>query len=293
MTSSLKFTYESTELNSEEAAALLSLANNKDDLVIDLSTVIKVNAKCATEMFSLAVKHKNPALASIAARLVINQEENVDRRPNKRSQKEIISIQKKHREKFTESKKSALKALLETRIDGPVENIINELLQRDSRWSAGVVSILTFAPGKTVNQGPKETVTLKELSVIQNIALRRENLSPNSLAFQGFSFHGAYDVVPKDSPNVNRSESFFTSPTYNALREGLIFCKTNDLVELSHGLSRGSLNAARGGEDSGAAARLQRKFWQIKLSPKGEELIKQWGDSLDFLVNFWASRLHY
>ena len=291
MTSPLKFTYESTELNSEEAAALLSLANNTDDLTIDLSNVIKVNARSATEMFSLAVKHKNPQLASLAARLAISSD-NVDRSPKAKTIN-LVSSPIKKAKKFKAPTKNALKEVLERRIEGPVENIINELLHRNSRWAAGVVSILTFAPGKTVNEGWQvETVTLKELAVEQNIALRRERLAPESLAFKGFSFKGAYDVIPNDGPKVERNESFFTSPTYNALREGLVFCKANGLVELSHGLSVGT-NHPIDTQAGPPTAHLQRTFWQIKLSPKGEELIKQWGDSLDFLVNFWSSRLHY
>lgn len=291
MTSPLKFTYESTELNSDEAEALLSLANNKDDLIVDLSNVIKVNARSATEMFSLAVKHKNPHLASLAARLAISSE-NVDRSP-KKTTINVVSNKSKATKKLKAPVKNALKELLERRIEGPVENIINELLQRNCRWAAGVVSILTFAPGKTVNNyWQTDTITLKELAIEQNITLRRERISDESLAFKGFALKGAYDVIPNDGPKVSRNESFFTSPTYNALREGLIFCKANGLVELSHGLSVGT-NKTDDNRFGPPTAHLQRTFWQIKLSPKGEELIKQWGDSLDFLVNFWSSRLHY
>lgn len=289
MTSLLHFKYESTDLNQDEAEALMSLASNKENLIIDLSKVINVSARSATEMFSLAVEHKNPALASLAARLAMGSNDDRSTKPKKN-----LQPQKNQTHFSVTPKKPHPKNKFDIKIDGSNDELIDFLLQRQARWVAGVVSILTFAPGKTVNiYHSIKSKTLKELAIDQTLELANQNVNYRSIAFKGFNVNprnGSYIVIPNDGSDVDRRHSFFTCPTYSALREGLIFCKANDLVTLEKGLSVGSFK-----EKTSVAgpptAHLQRTFWKISLSPKGEELIKHWNDSVDFLVNFWGSRL--
>jgi len=271
MNPKLKFRFHNTDLNQDEALALLSTVDGGESTVIDLSKVIKVSARSATEMFSLAVKQKNPALANLAAKLAISND--IDDR----------TLLKKPVQR---AGGKALKEALETRIDGPVENIIETLLRREARWAAGVGSILMFAP--LPSEDPRyadDKKTLKEIAVDQNKLLKHHRVGHKCPAFRGF----ANGIEPLDKPGINRSESFFTSTTYNALREGLIFCKTNDLVVLSQGLSVGSYDdsSSRSGPPT---SHLQRNYWQIQLSERGAELAEKWGDISDFLVKFWVSK---
>lgn len=268
MNSKLKFRYHNTDLNTDEAAALLSIVDGGENTVIDLSKVIKINARNATEMFSLAVKHKNPALANLAARLAITN--NGDDRSFLKPTKNV-------------SGPNALKTALEKPIEGDVENIIESLIRRDARWAAGVASILMFAP-----EGPDEDnmLTLKEISVEQNKFLKIKRLNYKCLAFKGF----ANGIEPMDKPKIPRAQSFFTSPTYNALREGLIFCKANQLVNLRQGVSVGGSGNPQT-QNYPPTDHLQRNYWKIQLSERGMELAEKWGDISDFLVNFWGNRM--
>lgn len=265
MNSKLKFRYFNTDLNQDEAAALLSIVDGGENTVIDLSKIIKINARSATEMFSLAVKQKNPALANLAARLAITNEGDDRSFLKKTSQK---------------NPNDALKETLGKKIEGPVENIIDHLMTRNARWTAGVASILMFAPFSSDNK----TVTLKEVAIQQNKFLRNRRMPSGCIAFKGF----INEIHPADKPSTPRSESFFTSPTYNALREALIFCKSNDLVELTQGVSVGANNTSK---NPLLTSRLQRNYWEIKLSRRGDELNDKWGDINDFLASFWETKL--
>jgi hypothetical protein len=111
----------------------------------------------------------------------------------------------------------------------------------------------------------------------------------NRSAFDLLPLCATDGIEPLDKPGIPRSESFFTSPTYNALREGLTFCKTNGLVVLSQGLSVGS-HESTSTRNNPPTSHLQRSFWQIQLSDRGADLAEKWGDISDFLVNFWVSK---
>lgn len=271
MNPKLKFRFHNTDLNQDEAIALLSTVDGTENMVIDLSKVIKINARSATEMFSLAVKQQNPALANLAARLAISAE---------------VGDRSLFPKSPQASGNRALKETLETKIEGPLENIIESLIKRDARWTAGVASILMFAPFATDDHRyADDKKTLKEIAIDQNKLLKKHRIGHRCPAFRGF----IDGVQPLDKPGVHRSESFFTSPTYNALREGLTFCKTNDLVVLSQGLSVGSYNLASS-KTNPPTSHLQRNYWQIQLSDRGADLVEKWGDISDFLVNFWMSK---
>lgn len=268
MTSKLKFRFHDTDLNSDEAAALLTITKDEETPIIDLSKIIKITARNASEMFDLAIKQKNPALANLAAKFAMASD--ASDRTFQRSRRRTGDTNKQ-------------KSSLEVPIEGSIENIIDKLHRREARWAAGVASILMFAP-----DGPDEnnTLTIKEIAVEQNRFLKLQRVNPNCIAFRGF----VDGIKPLDSTGIARNESFFTSPTYNALREGLIFCKANNLVVLRQGVSVGSLESSPS-EDTGNRSHLQRTYFSIQLAERGIELFTKWGDIGDYLSNFWSARL--
>lgn len=241
-------------LETSEAAALLNMSSGSSKPpVIDLETLIGHDALDAGKLFEMAVSKQDQNLASLAWKVSVQQQ-------NKTATKRIETPK--------------LKVVKDVRSDlKDLESII-EYVNSSSSYSAMGVAMLLKATSK------KEWVTLRSTAIqfanqMWSASLSKKGFAMNSKMFRGFEFTNG-SLSPVDlSSGVERRNTFHVSPMYISLREGLIYCKQQDLVEQERCVSVGAPYAVNKAPQADSTRRI---YYRIKASERGRELISMWAD---------------
>lgn len=241
-------------LETSEAAALLNMSNGSSKApVIDLETLIGHDALDAGKLFEMAVSKQDQSLASLAWK---------------------ISIQQQNKTTTKKPETPKLKVVRTAHSDlEDLEEII-EYLNNSSSYSAMGVAMLLRAASR------KEWITLRATAIqfanqMWSSSLTKKGFAMNSKMFRGFEFTNG-SLSPVDlSSGVERRNTFHVSPMYIALREGLIYCKQQNLVEQEKCVSVGAPYATK---KSPQADSTRRIYYRIKASERGKELTSMWAD---------------
>lgn len=244
----IQFHFDGVVLEHDEAELIL---NNKGKLKINVRSLID-NQLDYQKLFELAVAKKNSDLATLAARIGMSQDS-----PAKATPKRI---------------KKNLK----------VNDVIDACLSNPSYRTVGVATLLMYATDE------KRTMKSVATSLIQDF-YENDDLPLTCRVFKGFEVDTYTGVVApiEKLKNANREGSYYSSPLYVSLCQGMKFMRTNDLVNVEERWSFGGKNA------SDQAMTTQRKYYVYSLTDKGEEIRDTWGDIGDFVVNYWKPNVEY
>ena len=242
-------------LEANEAAALLSMnkTGSSSPTMIDLESVIDSEALDAGKLFEMAVSKQDESLASLAWKISVQQKD-----------KKVIPVKKEPKFKVITGKPSDTKSL---------EEIIEHLNNSSSYSSLGAAMILKAA-------SEKEWVTLRTTAIgfankMWADSLNKKGLVLNYKMLRGFELqNGSLEPVHLSS-GVKRKDTFHVSPMYIALREGLLFCKKQDLVIQKN---RVSIGAPYSKGTSKQADSTRRIYYSIKATERGHELLSMWAD---------------
>lgn len=236
-----------TILEQNEAEALLSATKNSSTpTIIDLNPVLSHAQMDAGKLFELAVTQKNQDLASLAWK---------------------ISVQQQQEAKKKETAKTPKLTLVSYEKQQSLESIIEHLNNTTSYRSLGVAMLL-----KATKE--REWVTLREVATeFANEMWPR--VSTNCKLLKGFE-HKAGKLTPVDlSSGIERRYTFHVSPLYISLREGLIYCKSQNLMEQKKMLSVGAPYAKTTDPRTESTRRI---YYKIKATERGEALAELWAD---------------
>lgn len=241
-------------LETSEAMALLTMnSGSSKPPVIDLETLVGHVALDAGKLFEMAVSKQDQNLAALAWKVSVQQQ---NKTTSKKSQTPKLKVIK--------SVHSDVKDL---------ESIIEHLNNSSSYNALGVAMLLRAA-------SKKEWITLRATAIqfanqMWSNSLTKKGFATNSKMFRGFEFtNGSLNPVDVSS-GVERRNTFHVSPMYIALREGLLYCKQQNLVEQEKCVSIGAPYASN---KSPQADSTRRIYYRIKASERGKELTSLWAD---------------
>jgi len=265
-----QFLLQSTPIEHNEAMALMEVAHpeRRKPFEIDLAKVINVSTIDSKKLFDMAVKHENPTLASLAFKMSVTHKGG------------------------DATEKAAVRAVRAPRMKAPeptvetgVEELIETLCSANGYWATGAALLITSVRND-------EWTTLKDIAVkYANSCWETTDITSASVLFKGFrevSKAGTYSWEPLElQPGVERKHTFHVSPIYIGLREGLKWCGKHNLVEQKSGISVGSSRS----NTSGRAESMQRVYYKIRATEKGEMMKEMWADIDSYLLNFFKSRM--
>lgn len=259
----IQFLLQDLPLDRNEVLALMepNAKSNSKPIKVDLSEFIVGSFTDSQKLFEMAVKNNNKGLVDIAWKMAMNT--NKAPTANEKAPKKSFQKVTKNYEKPTESVK--------------VEDLIEKLNSHQSNWATGAAMLL-----QATSKG--EWKTLKEIACD---FVNKNSFNPLSLNYKGFElnrYNGMYEPVEL-RPGIERKLTFHVSPLYIGLREGLIWCRTHGLVQQKNGISYGSTTST-----GSSFNQMQRVFYKVKASERGEELVKLWADINDYVMNFCMAR---
>lgn len=223
--------------------------NNKKPL-IDIGNFIDSKSLDANKLFELSVSNKSHELASLAWKISVQQ--------NQSELKSVNTTVKSFSPKLKHKSSN-------------LEDII-EHLNKSTNYASLGVALLLNATRET------EWVTLRETAtnVVNNILVKKPN-GHASRFLRGFEWNiEKQKYLPVDlSSGRERKNTFHVSPLYIALREGLLYCKENGLVEQKKLLSVGALYTKNSDPSSDATRRI---YYKVKASDRGRDLTSLWAD---------------
>jgi hypothetical protein len=264
-----KFELGGAVLEPTEAMMLITTMASQGDSVklIPLDTIININELNAQTLFDLSIKQKNQALASLAWKVSVSKAQTV---PTAKvvAKPEIVSYKKK--------------AVKQTHFNYlPLEDIIEHLNTSTSYCSTGVSMLL-----KALKQ--TDSVTLRQVAV--NVANEMWNAHPalrNSKFFKGFEFkQGRLDPIVLSS-GIDRKHTFHVSPIYIALREGLLYCQSQGLVDKVKLISVGAPYVEN---PSASVNSTRRAYYKVRPTERGRELLSVWGDIDNYVYKAFQSQ---
>lgn len=265
----LKFELGGAVLEPTEAMMLITTMASQGDSVklIPLDTIINVNELNAQTLFDLSIKQKNEALASLAWKVSVSKTQAA---PTAKvvSKPKIVSHKKK--------------AVTQTNFNYlPLEDIIEHLNTNTSYCSTGVSMLLKVL--KHI-----DSVTLRQVAV--NIANGMWTAYPalrNSKFFKGFEFkQGKLDPIVLSS-GIDRKHTFHVSPIYIALREGLLYCQSQGLVDKVKLISVGAPYVEN---PSASVNSTRRAYYKVRPTERGRELLSVWGDIDNYVYKAFQSQ---
>jgi hypothetical protein len=129
--------------------------------------------------------------------------------------------------------------------------------------------------------------TLRKIAIfyVNDIDASNNKVPHDSILYKGFTWSeelGNFDPVVLRA-GVDRKDTFHVSPMYLSLREGMNWCMKNGLVEQKSQMSYGSLDGASGNT-------MQRVYYNLRLTKRGQDVSLLWADSNEYILNFFASR---
>jgi len=254
-------------IKASEATALLS-ATGMDPiqgLRIDLEKILdmrKINSKM---LFDLSVSEGNQELASLAWRISMGRTEKFEAAPQRRA------APRQMRTPYTEQTFS-------------LEQIIDKINRSDAYWAAGASLIIS-------RTSLTDWTTLRRIATeFINECWDNRSLPNKSAAYRGFMLADDGSLRPRDlTKGVVRKETFHVSPLYIGLREGLIFCQKQNLIEMKSAVSIGSENP----NTSPRAKDMRRVFYKIRASEKGAALADLWSDCDVFAKMLFEKRIEH
>jgi len=254
-----QFLLQGTPIEKEEAAALFKATQSAktDYYPIDLEKVIDLKVIDSKKLFDLAVEKKIPDLASLAFKVSLATNSNASK-PRVRNPNRI--------------------ARRTARVRGSSSEEIIELLnQTSSYWATGAASIL-------LETSSTEWCTLREIAInIVNMLDRQTRMPKNSVLYRGFT-QTDEGWEPLDfSYGVERKNTFHVSPVYIGLREGLLWCVKNGLVEQKSLMSVTPTNESNKGT-------MSRIFYKIKATENANSIVGLWADLPNYIESFYRAR---
>lgn len=252
----IQFSVGGTLLEANEALALLNLAagHEKGRPTIELDRLIDLKTLDATSLFQTAVSTGNQELASLAWK---------------------ISVNKKAQPFSKDTVSSPKLTLVKPAKEKNLESIIETLNNSNSYYAMGAAMLLRQA-------SQKEWTTIRETAIdfINDMWLSSPN-TRNCKFYRGFSLSEG-KLTPIDlNSGIERKHTFHVSPMYIALREGLVYCTEQNLVEIKRTLSVG---ATRSKTDTPKTSHMRRVYYRFKLTERGVELMDMWAD-IDRYIN--------
>lgn len=253
LASMFTYTLKGNTLTSDEAAALVE-ASSTTPIEIELSSLLNMRKVNSTKLFELSVQKKLPELAKLAWKISVSE-----------TAKPVAPLQKP--------------AVAVVSMQKSPDLLLSQLHESSGMWAVGAAMIIDAA-----NDGSWWT--------IRQVATHWANLLHEDVPYDSIIFKGFELVAGKWSPKelrvgVNRRETFHVSPTYIGLRDALKWLETNGLVDKAKHISQGS-------NDENSTPNIQamsRVYYAFRLTEKGREMAKMWGDSTTFVINAFQSRL--
>jgi hypothetical protein len=257
----IQFSLAGTALNSEEALALLESTKGKgSNSVIELERIIDINELDANVLFQTAVATGDQNLASLAWKISVSKK--TEPQPVKETPKLTL---------VTPAKKLQ-----------DLDSIIDYLNKTSSYTSTGVAMLLKMSAGK-------EWFTLRETAIhFANTIFAEDRMLITSKFFRGFEY-----VDGKLSPidyngKIERKKTFHVSPMYIALREGLVYCTRNELLEQVRVLSVG---APYVDQPTPSVQATRRVYYKIRATERGKQLAEMWADLDRYIVRNFAAQI--
>ena len=250
-----QFLLNGTPLEQGEAATLIkTVRNSRSTPTIELSEVFDISKLDSKALFEIAVTMGSQELASLAWEISVGK-------PAKKM-------------------KAGRPATQKTVWEGP-EALIEELHKSQSYWAVGAAMILDyFSEFNDWN-------TLRKIAIfyVNDIDASNNKVPHDSILYKGFTWSeelGNFEPVVLRA-GVDRKDTFHVSPMYLSLREGMNWCMKNGLVEQKSQMSYGSLDGASGNT-------MQRVYYNLRLTKRGQDVSLLWADSNEYILNFFASR---
>lgn len=251
-----QFLLNGTPVEPSEAATLVkTVRNSRSAPTIELSDVFDMSKLDSKALFELAVDKGSQELASLAWKISVGK-------------------QTKH------SKRMGRTPAPQTTWEGP-EALIDALHNSTSYWAVGAAMILNYFAESN------DWSTIRQIAIhyVNDIDMSDNNVPTDSILYKGFTFSEEKDeyepLVLRQG--VDRKHTFHVSPMYLSLREGLGWCAKNGLVDQKSQLSYGSLEGDTGSQ-------MQRVYYSLRLTQRGQDVIKLWADAGEYITSFFAKR---
>lgn len=260
----IQFLLQDLPLGRDEVLALMEpeLNTSAKPVRIELSDYITGNFKDSQKLFEMAIKNNNKGLVDIAWKIAMKKDSST-----KNSSDEDKSY-----------KKSKILKACERPIESvEVEDLIEKLNSHSSNWATGAAMLL-----RATSKG--EWKTLKQIACD---FINENTFNPNSANYRGFElnrYNGLFEPRELRS-GVDRKTTFHVSPLYIGLREGLMWCKTHNLINQKNQISFGSNS-----ESNKSPGQMQRVYYSVKANDRGEKLVKMWADIDDYIQKFCRAR---
>ncbi len=248
-----QFCLQGVPLESSEASALIDATRNgrKNPISIELTNLIDFGKVDSKRLFDLAVETNNKELASVAWKVSVEQ--------------------RLTQTKFIRRDPVKLSVVSSPSKLNYVENLIETLVKSNTYSHAGAAMLLQAA-------SQKEWVTIRETALLfANTMWDNKEVPRDSKFFRGFIPTREGLTTLDLGTGVSRKDTFHVSPIYIGLREGLLLCLREGLVEQRKVLSTGAVNK-KGKPVPSNVSKMQRVYYKVKLTGRGQELCDKWGD---------------
>lgn len=262
-----QFLLQSTPIEHSEAVALMQAAQNKESgpFEIDLAKVINISKIDSKKLFDMAVKHENPNLATLAFKMSVRHKD-APKAPTA-----VLTPTRAPRNQ-------------EVVVGASIEDLIATLHDSNNYRAVGAALLIASTQRN-------DWTTLKDIATnYVNKVWRESDISEKSVLFRGFKSIdeglGPMWHPLELQPGVERKKTFHVSPIYIGLREGLLWCRKNDLIEQKSGISVGTMRA----NASSNANSMQRVYYKIRATERGERMKSIWGDVDNYIYNFFKAR---
>lgn len=250
-----QFLLNGTPLDAGEAATLIkTVKNSRSAPTIELSEVFDMSKLDSKALFEMAVDKGSQELASLAWKISVG--------------------------KPTKKVKQGRPATAQTVWEGP-EALIEELHKSQSYWAVGAAMILNYFSEYN------DWSTLRKIAIfyVNDIDASDNKVPNNSILYKGFTWSDELDLFDPlvIRTGIDRKDTFHVSPMYLSLREGMAWCTKHGLVDQKSQLSYGSLDGA-------SSTTMQRVYYNIRLTKRGQDVSSLWADANEYILNFFASR---
>lgn len=265
----IQFSVAGTPLDSSEALALLNVAAKAgtNSNTIELTDLIDVSSLDANQLFQTAVATENSTLASLAWKISVGKW----KQPTTGSGAN-----------GNESKPAPKLSIVKPRgFEKDLGSIIEHLNKSSSYSSLGAAIILQQAASV-------EWSTIRETAIkFVNTMWRAKPETRGCKMYRGFSLVNG-ELTPIDfNSGVERKQTFHVSPAYIALREGLLFCTNNGLVQTKRAISIGNYMETK----QRNTEQMRRIYYRFKATQRGQDLIEMWADMDRYIDKGFASQL--
>lgn len=259
----LQFKLGELTIDKKEAEILLQNFGKDETPSVCLSSLLDRKKLDPNKVFQLSIETKNPQLASLAAKMEINGFKPIGKikRTYKRSVR-ILDINK-----------------AETRA---IDNVIETLLTSKTQRSVGAAMILH-------NLRHMDTRTLRNIAAqtVTFLAEQKEVFNGTETVFKGFKRDSTGYYTPKSKDEKTpRKDTYHASRMYAALREGAAYL-------IQTGMAQGEEFVTFGSEEKELdknSMHLQRTVYRFKLTTEGLNLIRQWGDCKEYIIDYWKQQ---